>query len=408
MWATDRSKYTAITKYFDIHVEDMSYRKALELTSKKSVEWLNSRSLFSPLRKADENIDNHVLVSMAQNYGFDTRPGQEGNLRRLANLPKGTKSIADSFKVNEQTGEISIKEITQSGYIAFRNAARATSVSIKGALSEEDTNYANLNIWLNLFMQFKTWMPGLYKERFGTLYFDENVDAARYGRYQAVFSEFQYEDGMGVVKFIANIVIPKLTNLSFDIVTFGLSNKAGISRVNEARARVYYNKWSMENQEEARKMAKADPEGDGFNTFMEIKHAQIRAALVEARVILGFMALLAFLGAEGDDDEPRYMKTWLGRTLYKILNRAHSEVVFALSPADFARLVANPLPLAGILNDVIKTLRNTVDVGYHAITGTDDPYDRTPFMYYTSQWIIGKSQLRRLVEMYEQDKKSPY
>ena len=61
-----------------------------------------------------------------------------------------------------------------------------------------------------------------------------------------------------------------------------------------------------------------------------------------------------------------------------------------------------------MLTDVIKTIRNTVDVGYHAATGLPDPYDRTPFLYYSSQWIIGMSQLRRLVEMYEQDKKSPY
>jgi len=400
LWATNKGKYLAMADFFDIHVEETHYREALKLSAKRNVKYLNERALFSPLRAADENIDNHILISMAQNYGFD----KEGNLRRLKNLPEGAKSIFDGFKLDEKTGKISVEGLTQDNYIAFRNAARTVSVGIKGALSEEDTNYANLNIYWNLAMQFKTWIPGLIRERLGGLEFDESIDAARYGRYRAFFAEFQKDqkgmEGAAVMDWIGGIVIPKFIKLSFDLITFGKSPYLVNRRINKERARLHFDRWRINNPEKARNIK--------FEDFMEIKTSQIRAALVEARVILGLLALLAFLGAEGDDDEPRYMKTWLGRTLYKTLNRAHSEITFAFTPGELIRITQNPIPMASLFQDIIKTLKNTIDEGYHFATGTPDPHDRTPFFYYSSQWIIGMSQLRRLIELFEQDKRSPY
>jgi len=247
-------------------------------------------------------------------------------------------------------------------------------------------------------MQFKTWMPGILKERFGPFEFNDKIDATKYGRYKAYFSEYDYKQGMGGIKFMTSIVAPNLGKLVFDISTFGLAPTLGLKRVNEETARRHFKQWQLDNPEFAEKVT--------FDEFLETKEKQIKAMMVEMRVILLFASLIAFLGAEGDDGEPRYADTWLGRQFYKVFNRAQSELTFAFTPSEFARLTVNPLPLTSLFTDLTKTIVNTFDETRDYITGENSPQDKTPPLYFFSQWIKGVSQLRRVAEVYEQEKKA--
>jgi hypothetical protein len=396
-FATDHKKYLALTKMYDVHVEGYSYKKALKMSKDGLVKWVNGRTLFAPFRVGDTNVDNHILISMSQNYGFD----KEGNLRRLKNLPEGTKSIWESTKYNEKTGELFIEGLTESNFIAFRNAVKEISVSTKGARSAEDVSQSDFNLTINVLMHFKTWMPGILQERFRRLEYNEYIDAPQYGRYRAYFSEYEYVQGMGFMTFLKDVVVPNMGKLALDLTTFGLAPTLGMNRVNEARAKRQFEKWKLEYPDKAEKVS--------YEDFLEVKEAQIKALMSEMRTIILMLSVVAALGADWDGDgEPLYMKFWLLRIFAKIWKRGASEMAFAFSPEEFIRLTKNPLPIATLLVDLQKVTSNTVDEFFDIVTQRDDGRDRTPAFYHSSQFIYGFNQFRRVVEIYEEDKKNMY
>lgn len=393
LMATDFKKYHALARFIDPHVEDMAQRGALKLTNNEMVKYVNSRSLYSPLRYADENIDNFLVVAMSQNYGFD----ENGNMRRLANLPEGTRSIWERMSYDEKTGQVNIEGLTDSNYMAFRNAVKEVGIKIKGAMSNEDVNQVDLNIWINLGMQFKTWMPGILRERFGSLRYNDIIDSVDYGRYRAVFSEFEIAEGVGFMQHTIEVFLPRLADLILDLGTFGLGAKMGVNkRVNEERSRLAYESWKADNPSLAADIS--------FEDFLDIKHRQIKAAIVEMRVVFSMLGIMAFLGAEGDDGRPNYTKYWITRKLYQVFSRAESEIAFAMNPAEFIKLTQNPFPMMRLLSDIYKTINNTMDESRDLIFGENEKNDKTPIGYYSSQWIIGVNQFRKLAEIYEQDK----
>jgi hypothetical protein len=410
LWATDHEKYLAFSKYFDFYAEDMTYRKATKLSQKPITRWLSTRNLFVTLRGADERVTNQVAVSMAQNYGIDS----EGNLVRLnrKGVDENIKPLWDTVEIKDgklvfNPGDnVSTGGMTDSAFISFRNAVRSVTAGIVGSMNDEDISQTDTNLTLNLLMHFRTWMPGVLEERFGKFKYDEDVQALKAGRFVALASEFGFtnEQGQQYKKFryyVQEVVLPKLGGIILDLGTFGIAPRLGLKRVNERKAKFAFQRWKAENPETAENVT--------FEEFLEIKQAQIKAAMVEMRMILLFLGVIAFLGAEGDDGEPRYYSTWAGRQLYKVLNRGHSELSFAWNPTEFIRLVSNPLPLSSLLADVYKTLSNTIEVALEDLNLREiNPQDKTPRFYYSSQWIIGMNQLRRIVELYEQDKKNQY
>jgi hypothetical protein len=227
--------------------------------------------------------------------------------------------------------------------------------------------------------------------------FNQVLDAMQYGRYRATFNEFEFYEGMAGIEWMKQVVLPGLKNLSLELVTFGYGENATI---NMDIAQRQYDKWSIENPDMASKVT--------FKQFVEIKQKQVRAAMAEARIAIMMMMLVAGLGWKDDDDKPLYSKTRLGRLAYKALNRANSEITFAMSPSEFMRLTVNPIPIARLLSDVAKTVGNTLDEGRDLIFDENSPSDKTPPGFYSTQWIIGFNQLRKVVELYEQDKKNPY
>ena len=146
-----------------------------------------------------------------------------------------------------------------------------------------------------------------------------------------------------------------------------------------------------------------------FEEFLEMKQNQMKAAIREMRVILGFIALTTYLGGKAEDeDEIRYMDTWLTRNLYKALTKGQSELIFMWNPGEFWNIIKNPLPVIHFLQIPWKVLTNTFDETRDAIWGENSPYDKTPWLYHTLQMGPGGTQILRVIEIFEQHKTSPY
>jgi hypothetical protein len=423
--ATDYKKYKALSLFFDPYQEDPTTK----FIENKSVNWLSrvatTRNMFFPLRKADENMTDNLLNRVALNFGINAK-GELVRLNRPGADLTGVVNIWDATTLDPKTGKLTIKGITdgsknaKENFIAFRNRVRSTSANIIGSLSQEEISRIDVNLVYNLMFQFKTWMPGVVRERTGKLIWDDNLDAVRWGRYRAAFSEYgltssEQEGAVKINKFIQKILLPNLGKLVLDISTFGLAPKMGMVgesftdaygktfrvRSNIQRAKRLYYDWMLKNPHLQGKVT--------FEDFLQTKEGQTKAMIVELRTILSFIAFIAFLGGGGDDgDPPRYMSNWMTRFIYKNLAKANSELTFMWSPKQFAQLVKNPIPMTSVLTDVGKLLGNTLDEGRDVIFGENNKADKAPAFFYTIQMAYGGNQLARFFELFDTYKKSPY
>jgi len=429
------SKFKALSLFFNVYAED----PLNALADAKSANFLTrigtTRNMFYPLRKTDELINDELANRLALNWGIDTenKTGLGKNALVRLNRPDidttGIKSIWELTTLDKKTGKITIegvldkdgKVLNKEAYIGFRNAVKSTSESIIGSLSQEDISRIDTHLVYNLMFQFKSWMPGIVKERFGDIYYDTTTQAIRWGRYKAAFVEYGLSsseiDGLQKINnFWSEVFLPNMGRTVLDLLTFGIAFKTGLGKVsreytnkqgkvvrirtNVIRAKRMYYDWVLKE--------KLDPNKVTFELYLETKEAQMRAMITELRTILSFMTVLIFLGADGDDGDPRYMANFVTRNLYKSMAKANSELTFLWSPAQMAQIIKNPLPMASLFTDVIKLGKNTFDESRDVIFGENSPYDKSPAFFYFLQMAYGGNQLARFLELYKQYEKNPY
>jgi hypothetical protein len=431
---TDFKKYRSLALYFDVYAEDPT----TVMIENKSANWfarlMTYRNLMYPLRKTDENINDSVLNAMSLNWGIDLE-GKLGKKNALVRLNRkdvdttGIRSIWELSKIDSATGRMYVEGITnadgsienEEAFIAFRNAVKKTSANIIGSLSQEDLFRGDTNLMYNVMFQFKSWMIGIGRERVGELTMDDRLQAATWGRFRAMTSEFgfvdsDYDTGFKLKHYISSVFLPNVAKLVLDIATFGIAPRVGLTsetytdeqgrvrkvRTNIKRARRMYIGYMNKNKQLASQMS--------FDQFLEVKEAQMKAGIVEIRTMVMFLIAIHLLGAGGGDDKqpPPYMANWFSRFMYKNLTKAQSELSFMWSAPQLFKLISNPVPMAGLLTRSLKTVFNGFDETRDFFMGEDSFNDNTPFPYYTIQWIYGGGQVARLMELWPQFQKSPY
>lgn len=414
--ATQYDKYHAFAYFFGVHNDDLLQQVAQgpnkvqnwlgDRTTKDAVRsYITQRTLMRPYSYFDERLDNHISVAMAQNYGID----ENGNLKRLVNLPEDSKSIWDMFQYNKKDGDIKFGNLTDEGLkkilIAFRTAVRHGQKGIKGTVNEEDINYAQTHLILNLMSQFKSWMPGIINERFGKLRYNKLIDAPQWGRYRALWDENEFKQSAGTAMYVARTTANMLTYIAKDLITFGGVRRSFFGdkvKIDDSAARQHYEAFKQLN-----------PKSElTFDEYIEVKRAAIRASLMEAQIFISFLAVIAMLGSDWDDDDiPMWRETWAMRQVYRILNKSKSEIAFTFNPTDYAKLLANPLPMSSLFVDTAKLLNNTVDesmdilFGEERLIGGTKSNDPTSLTYYSLGFIPGMYQIRRFFELFEVDER---
>jgi hypothetical protein len=421
---TDHNKYTALSLFYDVYAEDPTNVLIENKSANFFSKILTYRNLMYPLRKTDELIHNSVLNAMAINWGIDTE-GKLGEKNALVRLNRpgidttGIKTIWELSTLDKTSGKMVIEGITKENFIAFRNAVKSTTENIIGSLSQDDLSRIDTNLMYNIMFQFKSWTPGIVKERFGTLTYDEKIQAAKWGRYKAAFSEFKvvdtdFEGAYKISQYVSKIFLPNLAKFTLDLMTFGISPKIGLVgetyiddlgnerkvRTNVDRARRMYIKYMVEHPNS--KMT--------FDEFLEVKEGQMKAMFNEIRAITLFLIAIHLLGVGGgDDDEPTpYMANWFTRFAFKNFTKAQSELTFMWSPRQLVQLIKNPVPMTGLLTRGLSTVSNAFDESRDILAGENSLSDKTPVGYYFLQWMYGGGQVARLVELYKQYEKSPY
>jgi hypothetical protein len=208
-----------------VNLGDGLYRDSLR-------KYLSSRVLMSSFRIQEERIDDLIANSMADNFGYDDK-GNLYNLTRFGeDVPSHITKISDGFTFDEK-GQIFLKNITdeeaiRNVIIKFRNAYRETQQKIKGTMNDEDIRLGQRNIIFNLFMMYKTWMPGVFNERFKGfisktehLVYNDAIDSFEMGRYRAAYNVFnKYGEDVAMPAFLLRQTGALALNIAKGLIPF--------------------------------------------------------------------------------------------------------------------------------------------------------------------------------------------
>jgi len=412
---TNNNKYNGISYFFGVQnnemLEDIANSRGNSHTiikdkryTGKMQQYLNQRNLMRSFSLGDEWLDNHIAVAMAMNYGISA----EGRLRKLENLPEGSKSIYEMFSINENAEVTFDTKNVEEVVYQFRNAVRKAQRKIKGTMTDEDTNYAQRHLITNLMMQFKTWMPGVLTERFGKLQYDDVLDSMEGGRYRILWSEMtnvEMEENAKTAMYFLRATGSALFKFSKLLLTNNkLSQMAGIEYQIDDKL--------LHSEFEALKVLNNDPHMT-LADFRKLKESQLRAVVAELEVLLIFSSMLFALGADWDDDgKPLYKDMYLLHIAYKTLNRVKTEISFAYNPSEYSKLVTSPIPLSSLAVNAFKLISNTADEMGDVLFGEENKRFPIPFggnrqgkndpadkLHYTMSFIPAVYQMRKLLDM---------
>lgn len=347
--------------------------KATELPSNKILN-LSQRGLsMIGFRKGSEWIDNSIGLAMMQNYGID----ENGNIKRISSLTD-KRSLKDRRKIVD--GKFEIEGLTLDGYTQFRNMVRQISRGIKGELTSGDMRAIQMNTYGKLFMTFKSWLPDLFKERFGEVKYQTTTDAVTIGKLNAIWKSNLKPEHKNFLGILGETLM-NLTKLLVDISTFGFVKQF---KTNEARARQLLNKLKEDNPNNQRIQDFSEQD------FIDYMNGQIRSSVTELRMYLAFILLVMALGGDWDDDgEKDYKKNLVFRATYRSLNRIRRELGFFYGSEGLSILTKNSVPISGLLTTSLNLVENSFDETRDALMGENNERDKANFGHYALQLFPG-------------------
>ena len=423
---TERALYNALRHLFAFNADHTTVVKRRKLSASGIQEWLNLDTMMLGYRWGEHALTSNVGITLLRNYGID----ENGNLERLAVLPKGTKSLFDRIDRNafEKENRIVIEGLVDKKgdmnlelYTSIRNLAQGVSRQIKGGMNREDLIGADTSLIWSLAMSFRRWMPGMIDNRTGGIRYDSSLNAVVEGKFKAMLTDMGFFSGdpnRQLSEILTESLLPSIGKLLLDIGTFGWLFKSGTRyKVNEQRARDLFEayKQKYKNDPDIQRMK--------FENFLDYKQGQMRSAAAELFAVLSIAMLVMHLGGKGDDGERRWRNSWFGRSSYRLLNRARREISFMFSTDDWTRTFAGQLvPLTSLIFDVQRWARNFRDEIGDIIYGEEEERQGMPgFLlghnrgwrqdkpaFYESLRFVPGHKLIKTLEVFERDQEAEY
>jgi hypothetical protein len=405
----DRKNSLAIVHMLDAGMES-NFHASLTKNKTGIRKYVNERLLYSPYRIADETVMAKHTLAMSKNYGLNDL----NQIKRLENLPEGTPSLRDMIKeVNLEDNDKPVfvyegktREETEKINAAFRQMTRRAWYNVAGSVAEEDIYAAKASLLANVLMMFKSWMPGMITERAGKYKVDDILDVHTVGRYTTLPAFFKSTEGTAFKKILAGTTKNVAWTLANVAWLAGRQGKKGIinnqevtyQRLDLARTRVAYARFIHENPHLKDKVSEQD--------FVNTYEKQLKALMVELRIILGIAAAVIALAELGDDDdEPLYKQNWGVRQFYKLNRKLLSEMTYFFDPTSLTGLLDSGIPAIRTFTDSFHIVTNGFDELRDGTLGENSKNDQTPLFYYSSHFINGWNGISQIVEVYDKDKR---
>ena len=415
-------------EFFDPFQAGMTWKKSRNLSMNTTSKIFDLDHIYSTLRVPDENMDSVITIAMAQNHGID----KDGVLQRMEDLPEGSKSLWDSFEESFKKGDknIIVPGLTESVYEDFRMRVKAVAGRIKGEMNHENVRVFDMTLHGQLLMHFKGWMPSLLLARLGrmTPEYDHVLNQLQEGRYWGFLKgEGVGSHGKEMVKneYGLKLILEGTLKRALEVTQELIFLKKYTTNPLEVEKLRKEGKWSDSQNKDYLRRKKAlqmefelwkrnstDPkvQGASLNEYLKMRQRSVRQTLSEIRILIGLWAAAMAMGmGVGPDDEKWSRKSWTSRKLFMLLSRVRMELGFSLNPMEFATMIRGAIPLIGLLTDSIKVVNNGWQETLEMLgVIAENPRDKTPMFYHTLKFLPGWSQLRRILEVYDQDKINPY
>ena len=423
MFLSRDPKVRAVVDYFQLAVLDVSNRRADMLSSSYRAKYLTGDRWFEFLAQADKVVDSILGVAMAQNHGFDSN----GKLKRLSQLPKGTKSLLDSMEMTDNPQykdgtnidkyTVKIPGESDAAYNSFRARHKKLSTKIKGTAHPEAVTTAGMSLINRFFLHYRSWLPGLANERFSGIKFDNVLDHWDQGTWRGFFGNFgpdqEFDDfnqlvtaELGALEY-ASTVLVDIGKIALDISTFGLTSA---HKTKEGKARIQFEQYIQDqSMNEEFKYDTAEEKEEAYQQFLEMKRGNLKGAMAELRSVIMLLMLMMMLGGDWDEDgKVDIRQTYAGRKMYNILSRVYRETAVFWDPTEMTGPRSTGIPLLGLIQDGIKLVRNTSDELWDRVTGRQgvEKDDRVEAGYYTFKLAPGLGGLAKALEIYPQHKQS--
>lgn len=424
----NRNKFFGLYHFFDVSSDSLTDKLSVNkkrnwignnLYSDKLRKFISGRAAFSAYRLGDEAIDAAITNAMARNFSVN----KEGVVRRNEHV-SGNEWKPIFEVLNYENDNITIEHVkpekVRNMVIAFRKAVRSAQQGIKGTMTEEDQSYAHTDLALSTMMQFRSWMPGIVRRRAMRLQYEEDIDAIRWGKYRAFWTENNVADAHTFVDWVRQSFLPTLGQLSVDLtlgtLTLGKVDRFKYNVKDRAMSNEEYRK---ANEKWFEKFKELNPdqyeklvdiygsEEAVFEKMLEIKEKSIRGTLNELRIVaLIFSLIMFFKGDIDDDDVPNWKENWATHKMFQVANRVYSELSFTFNPTELRNILRGSIfPISGLLNDFFnltyELFDTPIDYFREQLTGEEDKRDKTDLWYRIHRMVPGLSQLLYFFDTYD-------
>ena len=265
---------------------------------------------------------------------------------------QNTKSLKAVGKV--ENGKFSIPGLEQNSDAAinFKAVVQKTLKGVIGNATRDDMTTLRMGLIGQVLMQFRSWMPQMMAERFGDMTYDVDLETWQYGKARL---------------FLQHLIDGRILPLVKEMV-FGFGNNT------IEKAKEKYKEFVVQLLAEGKITSEKD-----FMTeaeFVDMYMGNIRSMMREVLLLASFMFLL-FLGA-GDDDDDDDDEDVSGFKKYaiKALQKYQNEFSFYYSPTEFTKMLKNPVPLIGVLEDFERFLTQGIGQVYNFGIGDEEGMEK--------------------------------
>lgn len=388
-------KTIALLHYADILLEDRKEARSTELSVSKIVQFNTMDKLYFIQRGSDKAVQYPVAIATMMNHMVDTdgkivditktvkrefdydrvfynlsaseRKVMKEKIDAKVKELKETKSIYATTKIVNDKLEIPGIDINSQEWSKFRSKIKMVNKTVIGNSTRDDINQVRTTQLGMAFMQFRSWMPQMVKERFGKLNYNQDLDLYTMGKSRLFFSEM-WKHPLTIAQSIIS--------------------SSGTNMIEAAKQRYIVER------------ADAALEGRDFTLseaeFIDMYIGNIRSQIRELGVIAGVLALM-FGAKPGDDDDEneRGIRKYISRALSKYF----AEFSFYYSPESFTDLVQSPFPVVGLANDFTYFIKAAVTQIYGVVVDDEDLQEDAKPMKYAGRLmpIIKEGMLMRAI-----------
>ena len=263
---------------------------------------------------------------------------------------QNTKSLKAVGKV--ENGKFSIPGLEQGSDAAinFRAVVQKTLKGVIGNATRDDMTTLRMGLIGQVLMQFRSWMPQMMAERFGDMTYDVDLETWQYGKARL---------------FVQHLVDGRILPLVKEMI-FGFGNNT------IEKAKEKYKEFVVQLLAEGKITSEKD-----FMTeaeFVDMYMGNVRSMMREILLLASFFFLL-FLGAGDDDDEDEDVSGFKKYAI-KALQKYQNEFSFYYSPTEFTKMLKNPVPLIGVLEDFERFLTQGIGQVYNFGIGDEEGMEK--------------------------------